>query len=129
MSLNIAGIMKGSRVMKNLFHKVIPAWGAVVFTVFPTFALAQQGYGERGYGGHMMNWGFGGGFLGGLPMIILWIAIIIGLVFLVRWAWRSKPGEMAGPSKQDALEILKSRYAKGELTREQFRAMKDDLTS
>jgi putative membrane protein len=100
---------------------------AVLPPVLPSPAWAQGGYGNREYGGHMMDWWWGGGFLGGLPMIILWIAVIVAAIFLVRWAWRSNQDRTAGTPDQDPLEILEVRYAKGELTREQFEAMRKDL--
>lgn len=92
---------------------------------WPVRALAQQGYGQPGYGGRMMNWGYG--WFGGWPMIILWIAIIVGIVFLIKWIMDSNRGQNQARTGEDPLEILKIRYAKGELTKEEYEAMKADL--
>lgn len=71
----------------------------------------------------MMNgMGFGGMGLSWL----LWIAII-GLVI---WAVIKRVGGgtlTTGAQTNDALAILKSRYAKGELDRQEYERMKKDL--
>jgi putative membrane protein len=59
-----------------------------------------------------------------------WILIILaGLFFLVRWLVRS-PGVRRVPGFQDdtgPLEILKQRYARGEIDRGEFERMRRDL--
>jgi len=61
-------------------------------------------------------------------MWIFWIAVIVGLIFLIRWVvQQSKPSEPK--IKEDALEILKKRYAIGEIDKEQFEQKKKDLLS
>lgn len=51
------------------------------------------------------------------------------MVALLRWAFgRPGPGGR-GECSGRALEILKERYAKGELTREQFEAVRRDIES
>ena len=52
-------------------------------------------------------------------MLAFWGALIVGVVLLVRWAGGTAhaPG---GDAKDSALEILKRRFAAGEITREQF---------
>jgi len=69
-------------------------------------------------GWHMYN---GMGWGGGLYMLIIFGLIIIGGIMVVRWSLNSGSGESS------ALEILKRRYASGELTKEQFEAMKKDI--
>ena len=81
-----------------------------------------------------MMWGMGccGGW-GGLGMIlavVFWGVVLYGLFLLFRSFSTSRPSGMtgpAGPSRRDALEILKERYARGEITREEFLSMKKDL--
>lgn len=73
----------------------------------------------------MMNGGFG--FMGGF-MWIFWIAVIVGLFFLIRWiVQQSRPAEQRHPEKP--LDILKRRYAQGEIDREEFEKRKKDLLS
>ncbi|HMB44590.1 MAG TPA: SHOCT domain-containing protein [Candidatus Methanoperedens sp.] len=56
--------------------------------------------------------------------MIFWILVIIGLVLLIKYLWgggRTKRG------KESALEILKKKYARGEINKEEFEAKKKDL--
>lgn len=60
-------------------------------------------------------------------MLAFWGAVLVAAVFLVRWLWdqgRSVPSREAEGS---ALEILRRRYARGEIDREEFEAKKRDL--
>lgn len=84
------------------------------------------GYGDGGYG-----WMHGGGsWLGmglhGLFWILLLTAIIIAIVWAVRSANRpyEHGNRIAGPS---ARELLDTRYANGEIEREDYLARKKDL--
>ena len=54
---------------------------------------------------------------------LFWILVVLGIVVLVKWLAGGGPPRVEGR----ALEILKERYAKGELTREQFEQMKREL--
>lgn len=85
----------------------------------------------------MMGFGFFG--VGMLLMVAFWVLIIGGGVWLVMTLVRksqSQPGATtnlpaltAGSAKlnQMPLDILKMRYAKGEITKEQFDEMRRDL--
>lgn len=57
-----------------------------------------------------------------------WI-LIIGLIFVIIWSnTREKDKYIPFNQKgEDAMDILKKRYAKGEITKEQFQQMKEDL--
>ncbi len=81
-----------------------------------------------GWGMHPMwgMWGFWG--IWGLVMMVImlafWGLVIAGLVVGVRWLLRE-----GKPSRPDtALEILRERYARGEISREEFEARKRDLS-
>ncbi|MBI3015770.1 MAG: SHOCT domain-containing protein [Candidatus Tectomicrobia bacterium] len=70
--------------------------------------------------------GFGGGLLGFLFMILFWGVLIAGVVLAVRWLTeKSRSGE--GRQEDSALEILKKRYARGEIGKEEFEEKKKDL--
>jgi putative membrane protein len=82
------------------------------------------GMGWGGYGGYG---GYGMGIFGGLFMLLFWGLIIVGLILLVRWLWdHTRTGGTQGGG-ESALEILKRRYAKGEINKEEFDRMKRDL--
>lgn len=84
----------------------------------PVALMAQwrDGYGCCGFG---RNFGFGG-----WPMIIITIVILALLVFFAIKMIKSQGNPFAS---QDPMSILKSRYAKGEITKEQFQEMKKDF--
>ena len=83
-----------------------------------------------------MMGGYGGfgtfGWIGMILNLVLTIAVIGGVVFLVIWAVRRSGGNAAqsgttitsGPS---AKEIAQARYAKGEISREEFQQILSDL--
>ena len=78
-------------------------------------------WGWGGYGGYG-GWGH---WIGAAFMVVFWAAIIIGLVFLVRYFVRL--GREHG-QENSALEILKRRYARGEINKDEFEAKRKDLT-
>ena len=92
-------------------------------------------------GGGMM-WGMMGPWMGGpgsggfgifpwagIAMILFWALALIGGILLILWIVRqlqpSGTGTVGGPSR--SLEILRERYARGEITRDQFEQMRRDL--
>jgi putative membrane protein len=79
----------------------------------------------------MMYWdghGWGMGF-GWLFMILFWILVIAGSAVLVRWiaSYGEKKGQ-GSQSSETPLDILKKRYARGEISREQYEQMKKDIS-
>ena len=89
--------------------------------LMPIVAWAQ----ERPYdywGMHYM-WGpWGIGMM--LMMLVFWGLIIVVLVLGIRWLVT----QGREPRPDSALDILRQRYARGEITKEQFEAMKQELT-
>ena len=76
-------------------------------------------------------YGWAGPWAGGWPFLVvalvlklvLWALIVTGLILAVRWLWRQNPsGHLSTP-----LEILRARYARGELSRQGFESMRQDL--
>lgn len=63
----------------------------------------------------------------GTVQLIVWAVIIYGLVVLIlRYAQSQGWGQ--AKHQQDALDIVEMRYAKGEITKEQFHQIKKDLS-
>ena len=79
----------------------------------------------------MMNYfGYGsygpGFFLGPIFMVFFWVIIIALIVSMVS-RMSGKGSSCCGHGGSDALEILKERYAKGEIDKKEFEAKKKDL--
>jgi putative membrane protein len=68
------------------------------------------------------------GFGGGLLMVLFWAIVIFAVVAIFR---RMRGGRcfhsMGHAPEESALDILKKRYARGEVTPEEFERMKKDL--
>ena len=96
----------------------IVTWLAVVG--LPMAALAepqnQQYYGHPMWGGGGHGW-----FFGPLMMIAFLAVVVVVIVMLVRWL--GGPGHTAAPhapSRRHPLDILKERFARGEIDKEEF---------
>jgi putative membrane protein len=64
--------------------------------------------------------------VGWFTMLLFWALVIVGVIAVIRWAGaRGTTGSR--PYGDTPLEILKRRYASGEITKEQYEAMKRDL--
>ena len=70
------------------------------------------------------TWGMG---LMMLFMVVFWSLIIALVIWLVvRATRRGTDGE--GPERRTSLDIARERYAKGEITKEQYEQLKKDLS-
>ena len=75
----------------------------------------------------MHGFGFGiGGFMG---MVLVWILLIVGSVWLIKVLFSGDINKSSGNNNQEeqAIEILNKRYARGELNKEEYEVMKKDL--
>lgn len=95
-------------------------------TFFPEMAFAACGYGYYGYWPYrwplwgMMPWG-------GMIMGFFWIVLLVGLIYFILRAVGNRHSFQEGPHRENPLEILKKRYARGEINREEYERMKKDL--
>jgi putative membrane protein len=93
----------------------------------PAFAQSD-GYRNWHMGRYMMgDWGMG--WFGMIAMLLFWVFIIVGLVALIRWLLQQTGGrsQAGGGADSQAMAILKERYAKGEISRDEFESMKRDI--
>lgn len=84
----------------------------------------MHGWGGYGYGGFGM----------GLVMVVCWLIglAILGFAIYGIMRWSGKVGcspvsRPAGNAPDNSLIIVNERYARGEITREEFETMKADL--
>ena len=91
-----------------------------------TFVIIAAGCTHRPYGmpgrdwGHMMDYGYGG--------IFMWILIILVIAVVLYFILARPRSDSLPPTGQDTpLEILKKRYAKGEISKEEYEQMKREL--
>jgi len=62
-------------------------------------------------------------------MLRIWLIIILAVVIIYVLFRSRKPQYYDTPYSESAIDILKKRYAKGEISKEEFERMKDDLRS
>ena len=73
-------------------------------------------------------WFLGWGVLWMIMITAFWLLVLMGLALAVRWLWRVGSGiGTVRTQEESALEILKKRYARGEIGKEEFEAKKRDL--
>ena len=96
----------------------------------------NNGYGYGGYVAHAhAGYSFLGG-LGGALSVIFWVLVIVLIIRILkgrrcsgcRGRWCGSMCDMDGKG-DEALNLLKTRYAKGEIDKKEFEEKKKDLTS
>lgn len=77
--------------------------------------------------GNMGDYGWGWGDMGmGLGMLLFWGLLVAAIILLVRNTWGTGAFSERKQEKS-AIDILKERYARGEIEREEFEQKKHDL--
>jgi putative membrane protein len=112
-----------TRILRNALPGLTVAAVALSAT-----ALAADPYNgwSNGYGN--MMWGGGFGLIGGLMMLLFWGGIIALIYFVVR-SFSDRPSGGGGRTSTDAMNILRDRFARGEIDAEEFETRKRALES
>lgn len=106
--------MRNKKVLKKVFY-------ILSMLITPTILSCGQDLNRpMGYWGHMMGFGSGGGYMWFLIFVLLSV-----VAFFLFQASKSKSFD--GSITETPLDILKRRYAEGDIDKEEFDRRKDDL--
>ena len=83
------------------------------------FGLNNQGNNS------MMNFGFAS--FGWIFMVLWWFLIIAGIIALIKWLTAQSRG--SHNHEKSPLDLLKERYVKGEINKEEFEQKKKDISN
>jgi putative membrane protein len=98
-------------------------FSAVTLLAQPSTLFAQSRFYEWHWEMHPMWWGaWGIGMM--LLMLLFWVLVVVGFVVGVRWLF----GKGRTARSDSALTILRERYARGEVNKEEFEQKMKDLS-
>jgi len=99
--------------------------------LFAGTALAWQGRGSAGWAPWSCGWIEGGGWQGWTGMILgtaFWVLVSMAILYLIRRLLQdTRRGRVSLTEGSGPTDILKARYARGEISTEDFQRMKKDL--
>lgn len=78
------------------------------------------------------SWGIGNWLVMGFGMLVFWALVVAVVIWLVRYSGigrSDQPDLSASRHRQTAREILDERYARGEISDEDYRSRRDALAS
>ena len=111
--------------MRKLTVKMIVGIISIALLIIAGLLLFHSSYlgwnGINGYRAWPCAMGYGS--IGGI-MMILWVVVIGALAY---WIFKVASEGKFSPAKADALDVLKKRYAKGEISKADFESMKETL--
>ncbi|MEE4262336.1 MAG: SHOCT domain-containing protein [Desulfobacteraceae bacterium] len=117
------------KYIKALTTGAITAMALSIDLFTSTAALAQWGDDRSWHMGPAMMGGWGMGWFGGIFMMIFWVLVLVGLVLLIKWLIQTTNRVKSDARISNrALEILKERYARGEIDTAEFETMKLELS-
>lgn len=102
----------------------------LIISNIPIVALAVEndnlnlGYSMMGDWPQRSSFGYGGMIFGGFFMIVFWLFFIGAIIWLVK---ALSGGVNNSSQKLQAMNVLKERYAKGEISKKEFDQIKKDI--
>jgi putative membrane protein len=85
--------------------------------------------GWENYNGWHMGPGMMGGWGMGWIMLLFWILVLVGLILIIKWLLQMTSGDKKLTGASSAIDILKERYARGEINKTEFEAIRKDLAT
>ncbi len=104
------------------------------FTIFLILLgpLSLFNYAFAGWG-NFSGWHMGPGMMGGWGMgwimLLFWILVLVGLILIIKWLLQMTSGDKKLTGASSAIDILKERYARGEINKAKFEAIRKDLAT
>ncbi len=102
--------------LRDVISTRVRSYAAVPVGTGPVGGLLQ------GYGDGHMDWGNGGFVVMWITMAVFWV----GVLAVAAWAV-AVYARRGGETGRSALDIARARYARGEITAEEFERIKDGL--
>jgi len=119
-------VVMGKRLSGCDTSATYPSQGTGFLPMMQMMGVWSSPFGSNQSNNSMMNFGFTPfGGLGWIFMILWWVLIIAGIVALVKWLTHQSCD--THNHEKSPFEILKERYAKGEIDKKEFEDKKKDL--
>ena len=94
---------------------------------FVTWFITAQAPYEWGWRMHpMWGWGWGIGMMA--MMLLFWGVIVLACITGIRW-FVNQTKQSKQPPADSAMEILRERFARGEIDKDEFEAKKKELSN
>ncbi len=103
-----------------------PIVAGLIGAAAPLPALAQAQSGPVSCMSYFWDGGWGHMFFGGFMMLLFWATLIALIALAVRWVVSSGSGSWPS-SRTTAKQILEERFARGEISKEEFEERKRAL--
>jgi putative membrane protein len=99
----------------------------LIFGPLANVNVALAGWGN--FNGWHMGPGMMGGWGMGWIMLLFWILVLVGLILIIKWLLQMTSGDKKLTGTSSAIDILKERYARGEINKAEFEAIRKDLAN
>jgi putative membrane protein len=113
---------------RNILIVILAVVGVVLLLGLAWAVMAGTGmFGYRYGPGMMGGWGYGM-MGGGIMMFLIWLPLLVGAGALVWYFASSAQRGTSAPGREESpLDILKRRYARGEIDREEYERMRREI--
>jgi putative membrane protein len=115
--------MPTKKVIYNLSFTIF----LLIISPIANVNVAFAGWGD--YNGWHMGPGMMGGWGMGWIMLLFWILVLVGLILIIKWLLQMTRGDKKPAGDARAIDILKERYARGEISKSEFQVIKKDIAN